>query len=71
MQVKAKDQYDTMGSIATELNTAATVVKTLPGPDFWSIVLPQLEELKTDLQKAYDAGQSSAAAPPSPSPAPQ
>lgn len=71
MQVKAKEQYDTMGSIATELHSAATVVKALPSPDFWSIVLPKLEELKTDLQKAYDAGQPSAAAPPSPSPAPQ
>ena len=68
---KAQELYATMLTIATELNNAAIFVKTMPDPDFWSMTLRELEKLKTDLQKAYDAGQPSAAAPPSPSPAPQ
>jgi len=68
---KAKELCATMLTIATELNEAAIFVKSMPDPEFWSMTLRELEELTTDLQKAYDAGQPSAAAPPSPSPAPQ
>ena len=63
----AKDDCRKMGLVATELSDRANqidskVVRTPPGSTFWDIVLPPLESLQGDLQKAADTGR----APPAP-----